>query len=101
MPISYIQHRIYSQLLININRKILKQIYLRNYNKYSQIKLLNDIHPNPGPNYLNIGYTNVRSLFSDTNNTYLIEVQDCKFNHLIKEFIYINDCDIILLTETW
>ncbi len=61
-----------------------------------------DIHPNPGPKYeLTVGYTNIRSLFSDTNNTLLIEVQDCKFNDMLKEFIYINDCDIIFLTETW
>ncbi len=73
-----------------------------NYDNYTKKLLLYDIHPNPGPKYsLQIGYTNIRSLFSDTDNTILIEVQDCKFNDMIKEFVFINNCDIIFLTETW
>ncbi len=61
-----------------------------------------DIHPNPGPTHtLKIGYTNIRSLFSDTDNSILIEVQDCKFNDINTEFNYINNCDLIFLTETW
>ncbi len=100
MPVSYIHHRIYSQIY-NLST-IVKYICKLNYFNYSKIKLIHDIHPNPGPKYnLSIGYTNIRSLFSDTDNTLLIEVQDCKFNDLIKEFVYINDCDIIFLTETW
>ncbi len=100
MPVSYIDHRIYSQLLyfshsINMN-------YTNNYKSYKNIKLLHDIHPNPGPKYnLSVGYTNIRSLFSDTDNSMLIDVQDCKFNDVIREFSYINNCDIIFLTETW
>ncbi len=100
MPVSYIQHRIYSQLLKN-NFIFQNKDYVQSYEQYTEIKLQNDIHPNPGPNYnLNVGYTNIRSLFSDTNNSILIEVQDCKFNNILKEFVYINDCDIIFLTET-
>ncbi len=76
------QHRIRSQLLyfpmINFSTK-------NNYYYYKFLLLLHDIHPNPGPKYtLNIGYTNIRSLFSDTDNSLLIEVQDCKFNDMIK-----------------
>ncbi len=103
MPISYIQHRIYShsQLLYFHAKPIYN--YAKNiYKHYTQILLLYDIETNPGPKYnITIGYTNIRSLFSDTDNTLLIEVQDCKFNDMIKEFIYINNCDIIFLTETW
>ena len=63
---------------------------------------MNDIHPNPGPKHtLNIGYTNIRSLFSDTDNSLLIDVQDCKFNDINTEFNYTNNCDLIFLTETW
>ncbi len=103
MPVSYIQHRIFSQLL-HIFKKAIYNLYIvkNSYYYYFKLLLMNDIHPNPGPKYnLNVGYTNIRSLFSDTDNTLLIEVQDCKFNDVIKEFIYINDCDIIFLTETW
>ena len=103
MPVSYIQHRVLSQLLniyIIIGNNI--SVTKNNYKKFSKLLLLYDIHPNPGPKYeLVVGYTNIRSLFSDTNNTLLIEVQDCKFNDMLREFIYINDCDIIFLTETW
>ncbi len=101
MPITYIQHRIYSQLLRNTTYLHIES-YNNNYSHYTKIKLKNDIHPNPGPSYnLNIGYTNIRSLFSDTNNSILIEVQDCKFNDLINEFVLINNSDIIFLTENW
>ncbi len=98
MPISYIQHRILSQLLYRST----ENKYINNYWNYCRILLVNDIHPNPGPNKtLNIGYTNIRSLFSDTDNTLLIDVQDCKFNDMNTEFNYINNCDLIFLTETW
>ncbi len=98
MPVSYIQHRILSQILY-IKSKINYNNYYRNYYK---ILLMNDIHPNPGPKHtLNIGYTNIRSLFSDTDNSLLIDVQDCKFNDMNTEFNYINNCDLIFLTETW
>ncbi len=101
MPVSYIQHRIYSQLLY-YHFKNIPTVINNNYFDYNKKLLLYDIHPNPGPKYsLQIGYTNIRSLFSDTNNTILIEVQDCKFNDMIKEFVFINNCDIIFLTETW
>ncbi len=101
MPVSYIQHRINSQLLY-FHAKPTKISYNNNYSQYKEKKLLYDIETNPGPKHqITVGYTNIRSLFSDTNNTMLIEVQDCKFNDIIKEFIYINNCDIIFLTETW
>ncbi len=98
MPISYIQHRILSQILyIHV-----KSNYSNLYKKFYKILLIHDIHPNPGPKHtLSIGYTNIRSLFSDTDNSLLIDVQDCKFNDINKEFNYINNCDLIFLTETW
>ncbi len=101
MPVSYIQHRINSQLLYFHIKPTYN--YARNvYCQYKDKLLIYDIETNPGPKYnITIGYTNIRSLFSDTDNTLLIEVQDCKFNDMIKEFIYINNCDIIFLTETW
>ena len=90
MPISYIQHRILSQILYIYN----KLNYSNIYKNFYKILLIYDIHPNPGPKQtLNIGYTNIRSLFSDTDNSLLIDVQDCKFNDIIKEFNYINNCD--------
>ncbi len=102
MPVSFIQHRIKSQLLYYHNNRYLNCKNKNRYYYYLILLLLHDIHPNPGPSCsLNIGYTDIRSLFSDTNISVLIEVQDCKFNDMIKEFICINNCDIIFLTETW
>ncbi len=110
MPVSFIQHRINSQILY-FHAKPTGNIHLtsnnsfrekmsNNYSSYKHKLLLNDIEINPGPNQtITIGYTNIRSLFSDTDNTMLIEVQDCKFNDMIQEFIYINNCDIIFFNR--
>ncbi len=101
MAVSAIQHRVISQLLYFLLSKSDNK-FSQEYNYYNKLKLMNDIHPNPGPSYnLQIGYTNIRSLFSDTDNSMLVEVQDCKFNDMIKDFIYIYNCDLIFLTETW
>ena len=68
MPVSYIQHRILSQLLhIFIISKLLQNYNI--YMKYFSLILMYDIHPNPGPIYnLQVGYNNNTIRFMSNNN---------------------------------
>ncbi len=58
-----------------------------------------DVHPNPGP--LKFCHLNARSILAGVDLNQHIDDQYCLLDDIYEALVYINDFDVIAISESW